>query len=263
MKYIVLPRRRQVGRDAGQPVLQKPDHQVVHLVRRLLLHRVPGARHAHERGARDPGGKRTAECNGHPPVLLPPQHHGCRCDAIETSFEGGEAKLPEHAPQSPRVRGLGRRGVVLIHVSLRDLACIKVGGPEKSTCEAPSTECEGYASQHWPPGDSKQQRLTGAQPGRPHEHQPPHALWEFDRDFSGDGTTHRVSDEHGIGKTQRVHEGDGEAGGGGAGGKGPAAREEKPPRASPRTKPGPKAAAAGGAPPPPFTAPPPPATTTA
>src|SRR6266849_309172 len=75
--------------------------------------------------------ERTAECNGHPPVLLPPQHHGWRCDAIETSFDGGEAKLPEHTHQSPRVLGLGRRGVVLIHVSLRDLACIKVGGPEK------------------------------------------------------------------------------------------------------------------------------------
>src|SRR2546426_999913 len=39
-----------------------------------------------------------------------------------------------------------------------------------------------------------------------------HALWILDRDLSGDRPTHGVPDEHGVRKTQRIHEGDRQAG---------------------------------------------------
>src|SRR3989442_845776 len=98
------------------------------------------------------------------------------------------------------------RGVILIHVGLGDLARIKVGGPEEPTREASPAKREREASQYGPPSRPKQRRLTRAQADGADQHEPPHALWVSDRDFSGDRAPHGVTDEHGIGNLQRVQE---------------------------------------------------------
>src|SRR5439155_1509476 len=72
-------------------------------------------------------------------------------------------------------------------------------------------EREYCRSEHWPPDHPEQERLTGAQPGRANQYEPPHPWWMLDRDLRGNRAAHRVPDEHSIRETERVHEGDCEA----------------------------------------------------
>src|SRR5881396_2699868 len=212
MKYTTLTHERQISGDARQPILQEPDEQMVHLVRRLFLYRVPCMRYAEERGASDPAGEGAAESQRDPAVLLPPQHDGRSGDVIEPPLEGVEAKLSQGAEERSPVVRLGDGGVVLIHVGLRYFARIKVSGPEQTAGEPPPTERDRYPSEHRPPGHPKQERLTRAQADRADQDEPPYALWILDCHVSGDRSPHGVPHEHGIRKTQRIHEGDCQAG---------------------------------------------------
>src|SRR6266853_4173645 len=172
MKYTGLVPKRQIRWDPRQPVLQKPDDQVVHVVGRLFLYRMPCPRHAQERGARDAAGQGTTHSKGDPPVLLPPQDHGRSHNSIEPPLQAVEVELSKGGPKSSPVAGQGDRSVILIHVGLCHLARLKIGGPEQTGGEAPPAERDHCRSEHGPPGYAKQQRLTGTEAGRADQDEP-------------------------------------------------------------------------------------------
>src|SRR5207253_286517 len=75
----------QVLRDAWQALLEELDEEVIHLVGRLLLDRVPGVPHREERRARKLGRHRAAGRDRDPAVLLSPQHERRHRDRAEAA----------------------------------------------------------------------------------------------------------------------------------------------------------------------------------
>src|SRR5436853_405116 len=61
-------------------------------------------------------------------------------------------------------------------------------------------------------GPAHRDRLAIAGTGRADQDEPPYAVRILDRDLRGDRAAHGVPNEHGIGDTERIHEGDRETG---------------------------------------------------